>query len=129
MANAMQSSEPQDEFTADLHPDPEAGQNTGQRLPEDVQTAYDIPMIHRALEGFNDDELKRIPIVPEGTRLKQGAIYVDLLAPDREEIKARGDMEAGPVNAYVPKNEVDYQLFNRLIGITNPERLGEAGEE
>ena len=35
---------------------------------------------------------------------------------------------AGPANWYVPKTEVDYQLWNRLIGVHNPERLGLAGE-
>jgi hypothetical protein len=29
---------------------------------------------------------------------------------------------------YVPKASVDYQLWNALIGITNPERLGQAAE-
>jgi len=37
-------------------------------------------------------------------------------------------MEAGPNNWYVAKSETDYQLWNRLIGITNAERLGDADE-
>jgi hypothetical protein len=37
-------------------------------------------------------------------------------------------MEVGPDNWYVPKSEVDYQLWNRLIGVTSPERLGDADE-
>jgi hypothetical protein len=28
----------------------------------------------------------------------------------------------------VPKSEVDYQLWNRLIGIDNPERLGDVDD-
>jgi len=39
-----------------------------------------------------------------------------------------GSMEAGSDNWYVPKTEVDYQLWNRLTGVQNPERLGEANE-
>jgi hypothetical protein len=38
-------------------------------------------------------------------------------------------MEAGPENWYVPKSEIDYQLWNLLIGVDNPERLGRADEE
>ena len=66
--------------------------------------------------------------MPRGSRLEQGATYVDLQDPQLREIKAMGNMEAGPNNWYVPKSEVDYQLWNRLIGITNPERLGDADE-
>ena len=33
-----------------------------------------------------------------------------------------------PVRYYVPKTEVDYRLWNRLIGVDNPERLGEADD-
>ena len=35
-------------------------------------------------------------------------------------------MEAGPDNLYVPKTEVHYQLWNRLIGVTDPARTGQA---
>ncbi|HVG00957.1 MAG TPA: hypothetical protein VND68_14045 [Chloroflexia bacterium] len=63
-----------------------------------------------------------------GSRLEQNATYIDLRTHDREEFTARGDMEAGPENWYVPKTEVDYQLWNRLIGVRNPERTGEADD-
>jgi hypothetical protein len=109
-----------------------AGQNiglAGPHLEKDTATAYDIKAIHRQFHGFTDDELKRIPILPQGARLEQGATYVDLQDEGLEEFSATGDMEAGPGNWYVPKSEVDYQLWNRLIGLTNPERLGEADEE
>lgn len=33
-------------------------------------------------------------------------------------------MEAGPDNRYVAKDAVDYQLWNALIGVREPERLG-----
>lgn len=36
-----------------------------------------------------------------------------------------GGMEAGANNWYVPKTEVSYWLWNRLIGVENPERLDE----
>ena len=78
--------------------------------------------------GFTDDELKRIPILPQGSRLEQGATCVDLQDSQLAEFTATGAMEATPGHWYVPKSEVDYQLWNRLIGITNPERLGDADD-
>jgi hypothetical protein len=119
-----------EEWRRDLNPDSEAGQNRGQPEAQfsGAPTAYEVKDIHRQFHGFSDDELKRIPIVPPGTRLAQGAVYVDLQDQMLREITATGDMTAGPNNRYVPKKEVDYQLWNRLIGIDNPERLGEADE-
>ena len=120
-----------EEWRRDLNPDAEAGQNIGQDTPqsaEDARTAYEFKQIHRQFHGFTDDELKRVAIVPQGTRLKQGATYVDLQDPQLREFTATGDMQAAPNNWYVAKSETDYQLWNRLIGITNPERLGDADE-
>lgn len=117
----------------DLRPDDNAGQNEGiqglhPEKADGVRTAYDIKDLHNRLDGFTDDELKQITVLPVGTRLEQNATYIDLRAEDCEEFTARGDMEAGPANWYVPKTEVDYQLWNRLIGVRNPERTGEADD-
>ena len=57
---------------------------------------------------------------------EQGATYIDLRDPHRREFTATGDMMASSDNWYVPKAVVDYQLWNRLIGIDNHERLYEA---
>ena len=75
------------------------------------------------LEGITDDGLKQIPVLWEGMRLEQGATYIDLRDPERREFTATADMFAGRDNWYVPKHGVDYELWNRLIGINNPERL------
>ena len=122
-----------DEYIGDLNPNFGAGMNVdhmGQH-PEKasgVATAYDVKAAHRRLGEFSDDELKQIPILPPGARLEQGATYIDLRSHDHKELTARGDMEARPSNWYVPKSEVDYQLWNRLIGVDNPERTGEADD-
>lgn len=96
-------------------------------MPENPEkasrTAYDIKDVHRMLEGITDDGLKAIPVLWEGARLEQGATYIDLRDPQRREFKATGDMVATHEHWYVPKDAVDYELWNRLIGITNPERL------
>ena len=120
-----------EEWRRDLNPDANAGQNygrAGSTSDQDVRTAYDITELQNVLGEFNDEELKGIPVLAQGTRLRQGATYVDLQTPDRQEFTATGDIEAGRDNWFVPKSEVDYQVWNRLIGVTNPERLGEADE-
>ena len=120
-----------EEWRRDLNPDEQAGQNAGQGQPigaSDAASAYEVKEIHRQFHGSSDDELKRVPIVPRGSRLKQGATYVDLQDPQLREFTATADMTAHEQRWYVAKSEVDYQLWNRLIGITNDKRLGEADE-
>ena len=51
-----------------------------------------------------------------GTRLQQGATYVDLMHNPPEEFTARGDDEALPGHAFAPKDRVPYEVWNRLIG-------------
>lgn len=116
-------------FNHDLNPNPTAGQNNSlesQQASKDAPTAFDMKDLHERLKAFTTEEMRRIQVLPVGTRLEQGATYVDLNKLDEGEFKARGDMEAGPNALYIPKSETDYQLWNRLIGVDNPERTGEA---
>ena len=107
-----------DEFDKDLNPNPMAGQNTG---AESIQpgrferTAMDIDKLQH-LEDFSDDELKQIPILKPGTRLQQGATYINLNDPDREEFTGVGDMTVDSNSLIVPKDQVGYLIWNRLIG-------------
>lgn len=120
-----------DEWQQDLNPKPMAGRNVGLEGPDpekDAPTAYEIKELNSQLQGYTDDELRQIPVLPQGSRLEQGAKYIDLKDPERKEFTAMGGMEAGSNNWYVPKTEVGYQLWNRLTGVQNPERLGEANE-
>ena len=66
-------------------------------------------------------DLNRLP--PE---LEQGATYLDLANPNARPFKALGGMTAGPDNLYIPKDEVDYLLWNRLTGVSTPERLDQS---
>ena len=106
-----------DEFDKDLNPNPMAGQNTG---VESIQpgrferTAMDIDKLQH-LE-FSDDELKQIPILKAGTRLQQGATYINLNDPEREEFTGVGDMTVDSNSLIVPKDQVGYLIWNRLIG-------------
>ncbi|MEO8285423.1 MAG: hypothetical protein ABI670_03190 [Chloroflexota bacterium] len=110
-----------DNYQQDLNPEGGAGMNVGNVGPHpekspNIRTAYDIKNLHRHLKGFTDDELKGIPVMPAGSRLEQGATYIDLRQPKPEEFTAMGNMEASGANYYVPKTEVDYDTWNRLIG-------------
>jgi hypothetical protein len=106
------------EWMGDLSPEHLAGRNVGLQgtHPEKTgRTAYDVKGAHRQLQHFADDELKRIPIMPTGARLEQAATYLDLHALDRGEFTATGNMVAGPSQWIIPKTEVDYELWNRLL--------------
>jgi hypothetical protein len=116
------------EWREDLNPDFMAGQNmglVGDQPSFEGHTAYDLKAAHRRLSEFSDDELKAIPVLPPGTRLEQGATYIDLRSLETGEFRAMGNMEATPQHWFVPKSEVDYRIWNRLLGIDNPARLGE----
>lgn len=118
----------QDEWQQDLNPNPKAGQNYSIGGSGEALNAFDIKELHEKLEGFSSDELKQIIVLPPGTRLEQGAKYVDLNDPERKEFTAMGNMEAGTDNMYVLKTEVGYQIWNKLIGVQNPERTGEGNQ-
>ena len=117
------------EWQGDLSPNHMAGQNVGGRsdeMEQSLPTAYDVKSAHRSFRGeFEDDELKQIPIVPQGQRLQQGATYVDLADPQRGEFRATGEMAADAESWYVPKDRVPYPIWNRLVGIRDPQRLDE----
>lgn len=120
------------QWREDLNPNPTAGQNQGDPNSQTdrlrgTRTAYDDKDVHNRFSEITDLGLKDLPIVPEGERLQQGAVYLDLSEDQPREFKARGDMKAEGSHRFVPKDAVDYQLWNKLIGVDNPERLGESG--
>lgn len=121
-----------DEWDKDLHPNREAGKNqgmTGQHPPvTSALNAFEIKELHSRMPEFSSEELKQIIVLETGTRLQQGAKYIDLNDPVWEEFTAMANMQAGTDNYYVPKTEVGYQLWNKLIGVENPERLGKSNE-
>lgn len=118
----------------DLDPHFMEGTNQGILSPHPAKqglTAYDFKDLQRGqLREMTDEQLKAIPIMPRGSQLRQGATYLDLNDPEHKPFTAKGTMIAGPDTYYVPKDAIDYTLWNRLIGVTNPERLdvGPSGE-
>jgi hypothetical protein len=118
---------PTDEFERDLSPDRPSGQNLGSQSDDTRwphRTAYDLKPVHRALNDWQDDDLKQIPVLPEGAPLRQGATYINLADASREEFTAMGGMRAGAGDAFIPKDDVPYTTWNRLRGIDSPERTG-----
>ncbi len=117
-------------YQQDLNPDAAKGINWGDVGPhpekENPRTAYDVKAVHAALRDYQDDELKQIPILPAGARLEASATYINLSDPERGEFTAEGREEVAEGDFVVPKAEVDYQLWNRLIGVTDPARTGRA---
>ena len=107
------------EWQKDLNPDANAGINYGLAGPDPARTpghtAYDVKPAHRMLQEFSDDELKQIPVLPEGARLEQGATYVDLMDVARREFTATAQMSVRTGQLVIPKADVGYELWNRLI--------------
>jgi len=114
-------------YQHDLNPEAMAGQNIGlgeTQPAKTAPTAYDVKPVHRHLQGFTDDDLKQIRLLPAGSRLEQGATYLDLAHLARGAFTATGDMEVGPHQWMIAKKEVPYPLWNRLRGVETPERVG-----
>jgi hypothetical protein len=118
-----------DKWQRDLNPKFLAGENYGLAGPHPEKLripASEIKVLFDQLRDFTEGDLRLIPVLPEGSRLEQGATYLDLNDPQRRPFTALANMSAGPDNLYVPKSEVGYVLWNRLIGVQNPKRLDEA---
>jgi len=103
-----------------------AGQNIGlgeTQPSKTAPTAYDVKPVHRRFHAFSDDDLKLIHILPEGSRLEQGATYLDLANLALGEFTATGEMRVGSTQWIVAKKEVPYTLWHRLLGTETPERV------
>ena len=112
-----------DEWHEDLNPNHLAGQNIG--VASDLETRGDRTAFNIRKQGFqlgnlDDSELKQIEVVPAGSRLQQGATYVDLMADALHEFTATGDMSADDGHAYAAKDRVPYEIWNRLLGKEKP---------
>jgi hypothetical protein len=122
---------PDDVFQADLHPDFEVGVDAGPRRLQEVEiwiNADEIKQMHDWLPGLTDAQLKQIPVIPLGARLKQGATYLDLADAERRPFTALGGMVADVDHFYVPKERVGYVLWNILTGVGSPARLDQPDE-
>jgi hypothetical protein len=111
------------EWNHDLNPERMAGQNyRGAPVGNDprARTAADIKALSGKLTEFTHDQLAEIPILPAGTKLKQGAVYLDLREPAPAPLTATAEMVAEETNYYTPKAEVPYEHWNRLVKLLSP---------
>jgi hypothetical protein len=121
-----------EEWSDDLNPDRMEGQNIGpSSKPSNLRayTAADIAVLADRLDNFSRDELSQIPIVPTGTKLKQGAVYLDIRIPAPVPFTATAGVKATDLNYYVPKAEIPYELWDRLVEALCPASIGEATKE
>ncbi|MDQ2688323.1 MAG: hypothetical protein M3Y28_10700 [Armatimonadota bacterium] len=96
----------------------DADNHTGQQglLPTDDEpiSGGDVKKLHEMLPDFHNDELRRLSVVPPGTRLKQGATYCDLRFRESGELVAHGEEEVHD-ELFVAKSDVDYEIWNKLL--------------
>jgi hypothetical protein len=115
-------------YQQDLNPDASKGMNWGLAGPhpekDNPRTAKDVKELHDLFSDYNDEELQRIPVLPVGARLESNATYINLRVADAREFTAEGSEEVGEADLIVPKAEVDYELWNKLIGVTHPTTTG-----
>lgn len=119
------------EWEGDLNPQRMQGQNFRSppvRSDPHARTAADIKALTEKLTQFSRDQLAEIPIVPVGTRLKQGAVYLDLRHPTPVPFTATGEMIAQESHYYTPKAELPYETWNRLVEVLSPSKLHDAPE-
>ena len=108
-----------DDFDKDLRPNEFAGENHGAATAQNEKnapSAYEDKDLHAKFPQLSSADLKNIPILPQGTRLDQGATYLDLMNLEKGEYSAVGNETAGEKDRIVPKTEVGYPLWNRLTG-------------
>ncbi len=96
-----------------------ADNHTGQQgimpLDKELIEGTEIKQLRDMFPEWHKDELRRLSIVPRGTRLKQGDIYCDLRFVERGELVAHGEEEVHD-ELLVPKHSVDYEIWNKLLG-------------
>jgi hypothetical protein len=112
-----------DNWQRDLNPARMEGQNFRSATvggEPGLRTAAEIPALSGRFAELSHDELAEIPILPVGTRLKQGAVYLDLRHPAPVPFTATGEMTAAETNYYTPKSEVPYEHWNRLLEVLSP---------
>ncbi len=102
--------------------DPDGFSQSVANAPMPARNAFDIKEMHTALGEFSADELKQIRVLCEGSRLEAGSRYLKLSEHYRQEIQATGNEEVEPHEVYIAKRDIPFELWNRLVGIEEPNR-------
>ena len=101
-------------FAEQIAPDTSAAEPGG-HAAESAPAAADKTLRGR-LQMLSGEELNRLAVLEPGTRLDQGATYLDLNDLARGPFKAVGGQEAARGDRLVAKRDTDYELWNRLAG-------------
>ncbi len=108
------------DVTEDLTANDRAGMNIGMegQHPEwEGRSGASVKELHTSLADLTNDQLAQLTILPEGSRLKQGAKYLDLEHLDQGEFVATAQMSVEPGQRLVAKHDTDYLLWDRLSGV------------
>ena len=115
------------DFDNDLHPHNRAGQNNSSDRNEG-RTAFVLKenesTLHARLQKLPDQELKQIPLLDTGTRLQEGAAYLDLRNLDGGAFQGMNNREVGANDAFTSKSHLDHEQFAYLTGATTVAQLG-----
>ena len=79
----------------------------------DLLQAGDIKQVYDILPDWHKDEIKRLRLVPPGTRLTSGDVYMDIRNTAAGELVAHGEETVGE-ELLVPKHDTDYEIWNKL---------------
>ncbi|MEO1593374.1 MAG: hypothetical protein AAFU71_19085 [Cyanobacteria bacterium J06632_22] len=103
---------------SDLSPNPAADQNRStDELDRLSQTAYDIQALHDRLVNLSSVELRQVPVLKDGAALEPDKIYINLNDAKRREFVGSDGMTVKPGTYIVPKDDVCYDLWNRLTNV------------
>jgi hypothetical protein len=111
LANPEAPGWPPDEYSADLGHGADEPVDHGDGTDE-TRGPANHERLPAALDGGDDD----LVILVEGTKLRQGSVYVDLDDLDSGPFRALAGQVARPGQRLVPKHRVGYELWNRLVG-------------
>lgn len=98
-----------------LRSDQHTGQQAMMPTSEDDRNATDEKGVYDLLHaaGWHKDEIRRVLLVPRGTRLKMGGTYLDLRNPAAGELTAHGEEEVHD-EWLVAKRDEDYEIWDKL---------------
>lgn len=99
---------------ASLHADNHTGQQGMMPADDALIEGTEIKALYEMLPDFHKDELRRVLVVPPGTRLSQGDVFCDLRFRESGELVAHGEEEVHE-ELLVPKKAVDYEIWNKLL--------------
>lgn len=84
------------------------------RRPKSV---HDVKVLRGALRPLHEDELRRIPVLANGSQLKAGASYIDLRRVDLREFTADGNEVVEDGELIVARADIDSALWNKLLRV------------